>query len=64
MPVPRSTTRVLGGGDWSLLYNLGLMYRDNGDTAKAREAWTQTLQAAPLDAYDQVQAALESLGQP
>lgn len=53
-----------GGGDWSLLYNLGLMYRDNGDTAKAREAWTQTLQAAPLDAYDQVQAALESLGQP
>ncbi len=50
-----------GGGDWSLLFNLGLLYRDSGQVEAARAAWTQALQAAPPEAQEQVQGALQSL---
>jgi len=52
-----------GGGDWRILFNLGLAFRDKGDFDRALAALSQTLQAAPPDeaARAQIQAALDSV---
>jgi tetratricopeptide (TPR) repeat protein/O-antigen ligase len=50
-----------GGGDWRLLFNLGLIYRDLGRQQEAFAALTQARQLAPPEAAEQVQAALDAL---
>jgi len=52
-----------GAGDWRILFNLGLVYRDKGNFEKSLAALSQTLQAAPDDASvrAQIQQALDSV---
>ncbi len=52
-----------GGGDWRVLFNLGLAYRDQGTFDKALAALSQVQSVAPQDAdtQAQIQAALDSV---
>lgn len=52
-----------GGGDWRVLFNLGLVYRDAGDLDRALAALSQTLSVAPQDetTLGQIQSALDTV---
>lgn len=52
-----------GAGDWRVLFNLGLVYRDQGTLDKALAAITQVQSVAPQDeaTQAQIQAALDSV---
>jgi tetratricopeptide (TPR) repeat protein/O-antigen ligase len=52
-----------GAGDWRVLFNLGLVYRDQGTLDKALAAITQVQRVAPQDeaTQAQIQAALDSV---
>lgn len=52
-----------GTGDWQVLFNLGLVYRDKRDYERAFAALSQVLQVAPQDAETraQIQSALDDV---
>lgn len=52
-----------GAGDWRMLFNLGLVYRDKRDYERAFAALSQVLQVAPQDAETraQIQSALDDV---
>jgi Flp pilus assembly protein TadD len=51
----------LSPGNWAVLYNLGLLYKDAGETELAMDALMRSLQMAPDTEADRVQAAVDSL---
>jgi tetratricopeptide (TPR) repeat protein len=51
--------KILGNRvDWKILFNLGLLYRDSGDSQLAAQSLSDAMRLAPQDAQDTIQQAL------